>query len=413
MVVAVASSVITPPQACHGLRARFRSLVLFILALMVGPNVAIAEIIWSGDFSTGNFMQYHVPDDANKVAFWWMPAYGAPPETNLGPGEDYVYGPAEPSEGDGSLLSLVTSPTRGSRYSAKFTVKNAQSGSEPRDCDPVGATCDRRRVQLQMFKTLPDYYDALPYRKTRWISLSIFLPADYPVGGSGFGPVILGSKPRNDKNGQSGHLQIQVDGSQWQIYHRWAADNPDGQVPWQQAMFYTADYPSEEKWPDGLRDFPSADAQAALGSLNLGGWTDWIIKTNNDARGSREGGEGFITVWKREDNGLWVRVLHIVPKVTTRGGMTFDHGIGYHVPPINGNNGGYGVSTGVYMSKEQVWDQPQDKVIYLANHKIGDENTTFVEMSPDGSAPSVEATDSSGETNPVVAAPMPPALDQE
>jgi hypothetical protein len=91
-------------------------------------------------------------------------------------------------------------------------------------------------------------------------------------------------------------------------------------------------------------------------------------------------------VWKREDSGPWIKVLHVVPKVTTRNGLTFDHGIGYNLPPSSTSNGGYGLNVGLYMDKYQVWNNKYDRVIYVGNFKVGDEKATFSDMTPDGSS---------------------------
>jgi hypothetical protein len=109
-----------------------------------------------------------------------------------------------------------------------------------------------------------------------------------------------------------------------------------------------------------------------------------------DHRGNDKGGTGFLTVWKREDSGPWMRVLHILPKQTTRGGMTFNHGIGYNLSRFTGSDAGGGTYVGLYMSKNQVWDGPNNQVIYIANHKIGGPNAKFSDMSPDGSSPRSE-----------------------
>jgi hypothetical protein len=171
-------------------------------------------------------------------------------------------------------------------------------------------------------------------------------------------------------------------------------------------MFYAGDYqggpyPRANSWPEGLVDYPDrAASEAALASLNKGGWTDWVVHTKFDARGSNNGGTGFLTVWKRESSGTWVKVLHILPKQTTRGGVTFDHGIGYNSPAGSNNNGGFGIKVGLYMEKSQVWNNNRDRVVILDNVKVGDENSLFSDMSPDGSSPGSIAT----------VRPMPPAL---
>lgn len=356
---------------------------MLALALILNSSASSAGIIWSGDFSTGNFMQYHKHTDVNLVAFPFMPSYGRPTAaTNLLSFQSYVH------TGDGSLLSLVTSPTRGSKYAAKFTVRNSASGSEPADCDPTGSgDCSRRRTQLQMWATHSDIYNAFPMQTTRWIAISFYLPANWETTGSGMGPVLLGSKARIDPDA-SGHFQIQLGGNSWQIHHRWSdVENPSREeIPSPQNMYYSGSYPSAGNWPQGLVDFPTAESQAALGSVKKGAWTDWILQVRNDHRSSANGGTGFLTVWKREDSGPWIKVLHVVPKVTTRNGLTFDHGIGYNLPPSGTSNGGYGLNIGLYLGKNQVWDNKYDRVIYVGNFKIGDEKATFSDMTHDGSS---------------------------
>lgn len=354
------------------------------LAIPFAGSTAVAGIIWNGDFSTGDFRQWHNADSNTAVSFWQIPEYGRP--INYG-------GVAFQQTGDGSLLSLVTSPTRGSGYSAKFTVKNAVNGVEPRDCD--GGVCTRRRTELTMQQTLPRYYNAIPYQRERWISFSVFVPSDWSDAGTGWGPLLLSLKPLNEgPNGTQGALGFGiVGGKSWLIYMNWRAElNPDGGAPWQYTLEYTGNmegtgvYPRSDFWPEGLVDFPNVQAShAALSSVLKGGWTDWIMNVKFDARGAAEGGTGFFKVWKREGNGSWVQVLDVRPKRTTRGGMTFDHGIGFNSPPSNGNNGGFGLKTGLYMEKGEVWGLPRDRVVYIANVKVGDENTAFSTMTPDGS----------------------------
>lgn len=363
-----------------------RGAILSLIAMTVGgaSSVAIGGILWSGDFDSGNFKQWHAADSASVVTFWQVPEYGRP--VNYG-------GVSTQQAGDGSLLSLVTSPTRGARYSAKFTVKNSTNGLEPRDCD--GSVCSRRRSELTVQQTLPQYYNAIPYMSTRWISFSVFVPSDWSNSGTGFGPIVFQLKPLNEPaSGLSGTLDFSiVSGRAWQIGHRWSmTQEVAGPPPWQQQMYYTgleggAPYPRADLWPEGMRDFPDvAASHAALSSVRKGGWTDWVVHVRLDARGSDAGGTGFLTVWKREESGPWIKVLHVLPKQTTRGGMTFNHGIGYF-SPSGSNNGGFGIKAGLYLDKNQVWNEPNDRVIYLSNVKVGDQSTLFSEMSHDGSVP--------------------------
>lgn len=383
-----------------GKQIRDAHLLLAGVFLLAVPLAGSGEIIWSGGYETGDFTQWHSATDPNRVVFNQVPEYGRPTQ----------YGYQPPSHvGDGSLLSLVQSPTRGSPFAAKFIVKNSVNGSEPNDCD--GSVCDRRRTELTAQQMLSDYYNALPYLSERWVSFSAYIPSDWDFSGSG-SVTIFQFKPRNE-SGLSSTFAIMLAGANnWTIYHRWSpVENPTKeQFPWQQQMRYAGNengvpYPRTDNWPDGLSDFPNVEASyAALQSVNVGGWTDWIVHLKFDARGSTSGGQGFINLWKREDSGSWVQVLNIKPKQTTRGGMTFDHGIGYKSPASYGNNGGFGIKAGMYMPKEKVWNGARDRVIYNANIKVGDEATRFSQMSHDGSSPE------SLLEQPEIAPPEPPQI---
>jgi hypothetical protein len=360
--------------------------VFFFLAFFVSSESAQANsaIIWSGDYETGNFMQWHNLSVSNpQPDYSQIPAYGKPVPV-----------------GDGSLLSIVTNPVRQGTYAAKFTVKNSINGEEPRDCDVPFPTCTRRRTVLTAQGTQPLWYNAMPYMSERWMSVSVFLPSDWNTGGSGFGPSVWDVKPLTD--GASSCFSLDISGSTWRFEHRWSSvDYPTwDDVPWQQMMYYTSTYPRlnvSPLWNDGVADFVDPDlSQQSLADLNLGGWTDWIIHAKYDARGSAAGGTGFLRVWKRAGSGPWIPVLDIRPRVISRGGMVFDRGVGYSCPPKLGQtlygfpwNGGFGIKAGMYMAKDRVWNLPQNRVIYNDNIKIGSEKATFAMMTPEYSGSSL------------------------
>jgi hypothetical protein len=356
------------------------------------PTGANAEILWTGDFETGHLLQWHHPTNKIEAWYWGIPPYGRParhPSETSSLSASYY--------GDGSLAAIVTSPVRQGRYAAKFTVKNSANGVEPADCD-VGS-CERRRAELWANKTLSDSYNAVPYMKERWISASVFVPADWESAGSGWGPIVFQMKPRNE-SGISPTIAIELKSHGWEVIHRWAAkqDPAPSDVPWQQHMAYSSVYPTNTNWPDGLKDFPdTVKSQASLAAINKGGWTDWVINLRSDARGVQEGGTGYLRMWKRSGSGSWVEVLHIKPKKTTRGGLSFDHGVMYN-SPAGSNNGGFGVQVGLYMDKNQVWGLSRNRVIVIDNVKVGNEKTQFSMMSPDGSSP-----------DSTIASPQPPA----
>ncbi len=245
-----------------------------------------------------------------------------------------------------------------------------------------------------MHRTLSDHYNGMPYMSERWMSASYYVPADWDsTRGSGMLHV-LQVKPRNDGNSIGPALSLQLENEGWKVRHKWDDKvDPDGvDVPWQQSMEYSAIEPTISSWAGGVADFPNESAsKAALADVNKGGWTDWVINVKFDARGSQQGGTGFIDIWKRAGSGSWVHVLHIVPKVTTRGGVTFDRGICYNAPANATNNGGFDIQGGFYMAKEQVWTLPANRVIYIDNVKVGDASAEFKDMSPDGSSPDSSA----------------------
>ena len=370
----------------HGRFRRKAATALVAASLVIGPGIGSAEILWSGDYGSGDFTQWHKPGNSKVVTFHMVPDYGRPIQ----------YGQQESDHvGNGELLSLVAAtertvngihypqgPTRGdSEYAAKFTVKNSQHGSEPRDCD--GGQCQRRRTELTVQSTLPQY-DALPYRSERWISISHYLPSDWDDAGTGSGVMVFQVKPKSDGGGIGPCIAIEAVKGHWEVEHSWTdAKNYRDQIPHQQAIKYTPGSPtSGGVASDLLADFPDVNAsRAALNDLNKGGWTDWVFHVVFDARGSRDGGKGLLEVWKRAGSGSWVKVLHITPKPVTVDGKSYDRGICYNSPA------GFGIKAGMYMAKSQVWDLNDDRYLYNANIKVASADSSFAAVSPDGSSP--------------------------
>jgi len=350
--------------------------ILFLLALVMvwHPIDARSEIIWSGDYETGNFNQWHLR--SGPPNFNLIPSYGRPPEGG----------------GDGSLLEMVKNPVRQGTYAAKFTVKNSRNGNEPDDCDVPysNPNCSKRRTEVTMAINLSDVYNGLPHMSERWLSVSHFVPMDWESQDlKGWGPVVFQVNVRNN-SGVSPAIEISLKSYGWLITHRFDQDQtqPISQVPWQQQSQYSATRPGDHyDLRDLLGDFPDREvSERALASVNKGGWTDWIFHVKFDERGPKKGGTGFLRLWKREDNGDWIEILHIKPKTINVQGINYERGIGFNVPPTT-NNGGYGIVAGLYMAKEQAWDASQNRVIYNDNVKVGSEKASFKLMSPDGSSP--------------------------
>jgi hypothetical protein len=148
-------------------------------------------------------------------------------------------------------------------------------------------------------------------------------------------------------------------------------------------MRWDGAYPNSGDWADGLNYFANgATSQAALADLNKGGWTDFVFNMVYDGKGSNQSGTGKYDLWKRAGSGSWIKVMEIRPRETTRGGLTFNHGAGYRIP-----GDGWGCNFGQYMQSGEAGQARPNHILYFDNFKIGDENATFADMSPDGSTP--------------------------
>jgi hypothetical protein len=215
-------------------------------------------IIWSGDYETGDSSQWHNLSFMPQYTF--IPAYGRPISAG----------------GDGSLFSVVSNPVRQGKYSAKFTVKNSINGNEPNDCDVPYPTCYRRRTEMNIISAMSGIYNGMPYMSERWISASYYIPANWNDAGSGWGIHVFQIKPYNDGAGPT--IAIDIQSGKWRINHRWSsAVDPqlDPDVPWQQQMYYDANYPvigGSPSWDDGVADFVDPNlSRQSLGDLNKGG----------------------------------------------------------------------------------------------------------------------------------------------
>lgn len=373
--------------------------LLFLILLFAVP--AQAEILWYGDYESGFFHKvggsgWHLSDTA-RPSYWGIPQYGRPPQMTGDSNATNYYG-------NGTLLTLVTDDpalervgevvageVRQGNYAVRVTVKSeAGGGSEVdnKDCDVTG--CANRRTELWMNQVIPTLYDALPYMSERWLSISHFVPSDWDtVNGTGWGPTVFQIKPKNDGAGPV--LEIGINGDSWQIIHRFSeVENPVwADVPWQQHTYYNSTRPLDNDDERDFRaDFPVlAASQTALGDLNKGGWTDWIINVKFDAIVAD--GTGFLKIWKRSGSDAWVQVLEILPKVVNVRGVDYNRGIMYNSPASGTDNGGFGPIAGMYMQKTQVWGLAADRVIFNDNTKIGSATTVFDEMRPEGADPPV------------------------
>ena len=339
-----------------------------------------SELVWDGVFTEKTFWPDYIFSAGDPdIRFFAVPSYGRPVQTF----DDTINAL---HVGNGDLLSLETSPLRGGNYSVKATIKNSANGTEPDDCDPTaGGNCNLRRSQIQLQSS---FSDILVAETERWLSLSVFMPSDFNLlGGAGsFDLVVWGSKPNG--NSTSGWLGILAKNGGWYITHRFNDGLNTGSW-WQNVQYNSTDKPRSNLYASALVDFPDETAsRTALGNLNLGGWTDFIIHWKTDTS-AFETNTGFLEVYMRADSGSWVQILDILPIedfasdpawITTMPERLYDRGVGLQMPDGTSSN------FGVYAHKNDVWGRASNLVLHFGNHKVGDANATFSQMTHDGSS---------------------------
>ncbi len=388
-----------------------RRTVLALAACALGlPGLASAEIIWNGDFSTGDFTQWHWHSSKDHIYFHGVPEYGRPIQYSSN--QDHSL-----HVGNGDLLQLVSrsgegdygrGPVRVGDYAARFRIKNSANGSEPDDCG--NGNCRIRRTELRMHaRTHTDVYNAMPQFQERWASISVYIPEDFEVTESGWLPLVFQLKSRNqdlDASGASPAFAIHVGNHGWEINHRTHASllKEIGRNNFDSA--HVSRYRPRNTASHLKKDFPSvSSSEAALADLNRGGWTDWVMHFKPDPRGTLLGGEGFLRLWKRSGEEEWIQVLDLEPRLFDVSGYLFDRGIFWNDPgdgsknwkpngyPSTEGNGGFNMLVGLYSSKDRVWDKPNDTIIYIDNVKVGGSEARFATMSPDGSSPAGTASE--------------------
>ena len=395
-------------------------------------------ILWNGDFSTGNFTQWPNNDsNLNNVGLLFCPPRGAPRRLNLPSGKTYSYRSGSWTmdgqaytwngiEGDGSNVNLVRTAsatftgydignTRGSsQYAGRFVAKARPpssggtdgTGKEPDDGDIVTLDLDRRRTELQGKNPVIRVYSPNVHLKTRWYSISIFNPSNQPAlsgttWGGGWGPSHYGLLKLIQRPGGVLNILRDPTSNGWEIATD-HSDNPntlstDPLSQWYETCRYRPSTPTDDA--ELIPDFPDqAKSIAALSDPNIGGWTDFVIKIKFDYRtpSVADGGTGAgqLDVWMRAGSSAaidaspqpWVHVIQQLPKVLARTALiNLNRGIGFNF--VDGNNGGsVGPYIGNYISKDNVWGMPRDFVTHIANCKIGDDNCSFSQMTPDGSS---------------------------
>lgn len=368
--------------------------VICFVAVTALPVATSAEILWSGDFENGT-LGNHAVDPSNITLHGTPPygralQYGGQPKSHVGNG-DLMWLTDGQSSG-----AFKRGPRRGNNsHSLALFVKSKAGGGiesleDPTDCDGGSTkTCNRRRTELRSWTR---HWEAnlMPQMSERWGSVSIFVPNDYDTTSptSGFSPLVWQWKTQANHSTAGGPpFAISIEDGAWRIRHRWdEQDPPTNDSPWQWAFQFTPNYPNAKDWPDGLKFFPDeAASKAALANLNKGGWTDFVVHVRLDGMEPSKGGQGFLDLWMRSDSGSWIHALSIFASKTTRGGMTFEHGIMYKG---NGEKARYGFVPTLYMGRDQVWNLPgPGRLLYFDNMKIGSERASFSDMSHDGSSP--------------------------
>ena len=318
-------------------------------------------VIWNGDFSTGDVLQWHQPGDPDTPRLWFIPEYGRPAPW-----------------GNNELAEIVTDRTRGpSPYAIRLMVKNGANWSEPEDCGPQG--CSIRRTNLNGWHLYTDYKVMTQF--TPWIfTFSVFIPEDWDPVGASSRSASVGFKPKDAAASGWFAIKMMGDGADphWRIRHRHDFDGTEGgpgtQLPWQQQMIYHRNIGLDSGGYDNLVvDFPNPEeSRAALATFNKGGWTDWIVEVLPDWRKPSDGGTGFLRVYKREDDGPLIHVID-APALDeiTIGSETFPRGIGYNTDYSWVSNVGF------YAAKE-VWENSAtNQNTWWANIRVYDGSSSI------------------------------------
>ena len=188
--------------------------------------------------------------------------------------------------------------------------------------------------------------------------------------------------------GLEGIAEAQVMQNELDVIRSYEADlNLSGE--WWKTISYDKATPSSTERAQGLVDFPDEVAsKAALGNLNKGGWTDFIVHFKNDVS-DYSVNTGFLDIYMRANSDPWVHVIGMKPMqnlayvpswTSTNPERVYDRGIGRLASKGSGSN------IGLYSTQGDVWTRSSDLVMYFDNYKVGDENANFSMMSPVGSS---------------------------
>jgi hypothetical protein len=375
-------------------------------------------ILWNNHVDSGSFEEWHFNTDESQVQFNLVHEYGCPPDySNLNHTQNDV--------GNGQLIDIVSATGAGSfdtgptcrttgrdlivRHTSHNSVDAAATGVEhplypgspPYDeqwldhydaasgSPPTVNTIQRvsladTRLTADLAQTIP----ILPSGTERWISISFYLDANFPFiqQTNGF-MTIFGIKgtPGAPYGAYDAPVRpwlgILLGNDSWIIRETWMADSmypsPTNQ-DYRYAYYYDRDGCNTSQL-DSTYVGDGVAAKAMLGTLNKGGWTDFIFNYKDDTTEPASSNTGFCDVYMRQGAGSWLKVLEMRPKQFTFDSQVIEKGIGL-------SGAGYtAIEHGIYCSYYRVWGAANSAVLYWDNNKIGDENVTFKQMTPDNS----------------------------
>ena len=374
----------------------------FSILIIASPGTP-ETLIWIGGYETGDFSEWPPNPDSlepNNFPFHQVPAYGRPINYNSLNNPNHI--------GTGSHAGIVRSSAQGvyaegpvacGTYASYATIMSAANAGQASGCNGQTASpacecdalkCERRRSQHSNLTDTINYFwpGAMPELANRRYFVATHPASNWPLTGSGWGVQLFQIKDSQGQGSPWFEVELSPNGT-YRVILRWAPDNATiTNMPWQYSMFYTGNYdgqpyPRSDLWPDGLDHFPDvATSHAELANVNIGGWTFWLLNFRIDYRGSDAGGTGYFELWKCDDDEEdcsqeenYTQILDVVPGETTRGGLTFNHGIGF-----NNNTGLFGPSQGMYTSNGAGIDATTNRTLYHDCNKLGDENSTFADM---------------------------------